>query len=119
MIVDSVLGLSEMDWHVEYPHVYLGSPSIVRTLTTALLGSHDYFGSTTAIYNVTIFTSSDDGLNWTFVANVSGMYWATLFPCGNRTVAAVCLLGTAGDNEGENKGHSSVVISITTDNGEA
>eukprot|EP00117_Sycon_ciliatum_P004085 scpid84404/ scgid8603/ len=118
ILEDSTLGLSEVDWHLEHEHVYLGSPSIVRLTDDRLVASHDYFGAgmhfaTPADYKVSVFGSSNQGVTWSFLANVSHMYWANLF----LSNGSLYLMGTASDGQGTGKNISHVSIARSTDGG--
>lgn len=75
---------------------YLGSPSIIRLKSGDLLATHDYFGpgaplSENGTWHMTsVYRSSDEGVSWTNVTHISGMFWANLF----YHQGALYLLGT-------------------------
>ena len=112
LLPDSTLGLSEIDWHLEKVHVYLGSPSIIR-YHDQLLASHDYFGSGLHPTQVSVFRSSDEGLTWTFLANVSRMYFANFFEHRD----SLYLMGIAHGREGRFANNTDVAVSCSTDGG--
>jgi hypothetical protein len=103
---DSVLGLAEVVWHSEPSHIYLGSPSILRLPNGQLLASADRFGSGFKTpRNVSLYTSVDNGTNWSFHTWIEKMYWANLFESGGHFY----LLGTDHD------GPSNIKISRSVD----
>ena len=117
ILKDSTLGLSEIDWHLEKEHIYLGSPSIIR-FNDHLVASHDYFGAgmhfaTPSDYKVSVFGSADEGVTWTFWANVSHMYWSNLFVHENH----LYLMGTASDGIGIGRNISDIVVARSSDGG--
>ena len=65
--------------------MYLGSPSILKLANGNILASNDYFGpnrphdSQGRSNYTSIYQSTDNGLNWSQISNISGMYWANLF----------------------------------------
>lgn len=117
MLLDSTLGLSEIDWHLEKEHIYLGSPSIVRC-QDHLVASHDYFGSGQHFgkptdYKVSVFGSWDEGVTWKFLANVTEMYWANLFIHNDH----LYVMGTASDGHGVGHNISDISIARSDDGG--
>jgi hypothetical protein len=81
--------------------IYLGSPSLLRLPSGALLASHDLFGPGTAWGQRTAFvrSSSDGGQSWSDAASgaVSNMYWATLFRREADPSTTVFLFGVSND----------------------
>eukprot|EP01047_Picozoa_sp_COSAG01_P019759 COSAG01_NODE_1108_length_11662_cov_189.275534_17_plen_278_part_00 len=103
---DSILGLTEVMYHSEPSHIYLGSPSILRLRSGDLLATADRFGSGfQTARNVSLYRSTNNGSSWHFHTWVLGMYWANLFEHSGR----IYLLGTDGD------GHSNIKISMSED----
>jgi hypothetical protein len=103
---DSILGLTEVMYHSEPSHIYLGSPSILRLRSGDLLATADRFGSGfQTARNVSLYRSTNNGSSWNFHTWVLGMYWANLFEHSGR----IYLLGTDGD------GHSNIKISMSED----
>ncbi|UJR16662.1 hypothetical protein I4U23_003562 [Adineta vaga] len=107
---DSSLGLNEVAYHEEPSHVYLGSPSIVRLSSGRLLASHDFFGPGTKSYpqNVSVYSSDDDGVTWTFISYILRTYFTTLTVYNDRIYA----IGIRGG-----KNDSGIVIHRSIDNG--
>ena len=68
MIMDSALGLTEVAYHNEPSHIYLGSPSILRLKSGDLIATADRFGSGFAGQprNVSLYRSQDNGSSWAF-----------------------------------------------------
>jgi hypothetical protein len=86
MLLAGTLGLTEVVWiGPENGQVYVGSPSIWRTSNGSCIASHDFFGFTTNNNTVQVFADHTGGpcvgptARWSYVGNVSGMYWANLF----------------------------------------
>jgi|EP00945_MAST-04E_sp_MAST-4E-sp1_P001041 hypothetical protein len=83
---DSTLNLTEVVWvGPENKQIYVGSPSIARVPNTEVyISSHDFFFNT---LNVTVQVFSSAGSRgvgeWKYTGNVSGLYWANLFPHGD------------------------------------
>lgn len=77
------------------------SPSILRCENGDILVTHDFFGSglgaPQAAMHAAVYASSDDGATFRFLANVTPMYWATLFTV--HTDGAVFLMGTTNDGK--------------------
>jgi len=104
-MVDSLLDVSEVTWlpeagaYKDHDSRFVGSPSIVKS-GNRWLASHDYFFHT-PVGQVSVFASDDDsGVDWTFAANLTGIYWAQLFaPDGDS--GDIYLIGPAGDETGE------------------
>lgn len=107
-MVESSLGLSELVYvGPECRGVFVGSPAIVELSTSSstvlstgaasgsvLVASHDFFGATTFNDTVQVLRSTDGGAHWSFLSNVSGMYWANLFVIDDT----LYMLGVAGDD---------------------
>ena len=111
-MVESSLGLSELVYvGPECRGVFVGSPAIVELNTSSstvlstgaasgsvLVASHDFFGATIDTYllndTVQVLQSTDGGTHWSFLSNVSGMYWANLFVVDDT----LYMLGVAGDD---------------------
>ena len=114
---DSTLGLSEVDWHLEKVHIYLGSPSVIR-FQDHLLACHDYFGSglhpklpTDSV--VSVFGSADNGVTWSLWANVTRMTFSNLAVHNNE----LYLMGIAIGKEGRFKNDTNVAVSKSKDGG--
>ncbi|MDR3708306.1 MAG: sialidase family protein [Capsulimonadaceae bacterium] len=58
---------------------YLGSPSIVIMPDGSYIASHDLFGPGTTRDEARIYRSNDRGITWTMIADLRGIWWATLF----------------------------------------
>jgi hypothetical protein len=122
---DSTLGLTEVVWvGPENRKVYVGSPSVWRTANGSCLASHDYFGVTTISNTVQVFADHSGGpcegltSKWTYVGNVSGMYWANIFqqPHGGGffTGESIYLLGV---DSGDHAISRSITITRSDDYG--
>lgn len=109
----TIPNLSEVLWSPAKTGVYLGSPSIVRTSTGALLASNDYFGAGEAGKPRlgTIHRSEDNGTTWVYSSTADQQYWSTLFVRGSD----VYTFGVSGDNSGGTT--ADVVIQRSTDDG--
>ncbi|WP_113663321.1 T9SS type A sorting domain-containing protein [Pedobacter nanyangensis] len=65
--------------------MYLGSPSLLKLANGNIIASNDYFGpnrpsdSQGRSNYTSIYKSTDNGLSWSLLTNISGMYWANLF----------------------------------------
>jgi hypothetical protein len=104
---------------------YLGSPSLLRLRSsTVLLASHDLFGAGTSRGQSTAFVrrSADNGSTWADAgtpaapAQISSMYWATLFQRPADPAGTVYLLGVS--NDGDAAGApAQAAISRSTDSG--
>jgi len=92
---DSVLGLTEVAWHSEPSHIYLGSPSILRLSNRTILITADRFGDgfKGQPRNVSLYVSHDNGGSWAFHTWIMAEYWANLFAHRGQ----IFLLGTATD----------------------
>jgi hypothetical protein len=100
----------------ESNRVYLGSPTIVRLPSGAILTAHDKFGSgLTHPQSMYAVSSSDEGATWTPVGTVSPMYWGTLFtrPLDNGTT--VYIIGTTNDGS---LPPAQIAISSSSDGGQ-
>jgi len=85
---------------------FVGSPSIVILPDGSYLASHDLFGDAPRRESV-VFKSTDRGATWSRIADLDGMFWATLF----LHRGAVYLMGTT-----ERYGH--VAIRRSDDGGQ-
>jgi hypothetical protein len=121
---DTTLNVSQIASSLpETAAVYLGSPSLVRLPSGALLASHDVFGAGTARGQRTAFVrvSHDGGQSWAGAAPggaqavVEGMYWATLFTRAADAPGTVYLLGVS--NEGNGAAPAQVAIARSGDGG--
>jgi hypothetical protein len=121
---DTTLNVSQIASALpEKAAVYLGSPSLVRLPSGALLASHDVFGSGTARGQRTAFvrTSHDDGQTWAGAGvggapvAVDGMYWATLFTRAADAPGTVYLMGVS--NDGNAAAPAQAAIARSTDGG--
>lgn len=93
-MVDTSLLIKELVWvGPECRGVYVGTPSIDSN-NDMLLATHDFFGATTYDDTVQVYTSTNGGLSWEFLSNVTGIYWANIFFHGE----AVYMMGVAGDD---------------------
>jgi hypothetical protein len=111
LIRDSTLGLNEIAWQWEVPQIFIGSPSILRMQSGALLASADRFGSGfLSERNVSIYRSIDDGNTWEFQGWVKDQYWSNLFQI-NQNSKDIYLLGTSRD------GPAPIKISKSSDGG--
>eukprot|EP01048_Picozoa_sp_COSAG05_P004933 COSAG05_NODE_280_length_12288_cov_4.797933_8_plen_317_part_00 len=103
---DSTLGLTEIAWHSEKSHIYLGSPSVLRLGPSELIATADRFGKGfDTARNVSLYRSTDNGTSWDFHTWIAGMYWANLFRHGGK----IFLLGTDQD------GKANIKISASAD----
>ncbi|MFA4867105.1 MAG: sialidase family protein [Pedobacter sp.] len=104
--------LSVVKYQPPASNIYVGSPTILKLANGTLLVAHDYFGpnrprDAQGRSNYTsIYKSTDNGLTWSLVSNISGMYWANLF----EHKGAVYLIGTSA-------AMASIAIRKTTDGG--
>jgi len=91
---------------------YLGSPSLLRLPSGALLVTHDYFGPGCPLNHEgeehlsSVYRSEDDGRTWVNVTHVSGAFWSNLF----EHRGSVYLLGTS-------QQYGSIVIRRSDDEG--
>ena len=58
---------------------YIGSPSIVILPDGEYLASHDLFGPGSTRDRTRVYSSRDRGTSWTFVTEITGQWWSTLF----------------------------------------
>ena len=56
---------------------FIGSPSIIRCKDGSYLVSHDYFGDNARTITF-VYRSYDKGQTWKRIAEIHGLYWATL-----------------------------------------
>ncbi len=76
---------------------YIGSPSIAVLRDGRYVATHDFFGPNAGHERratTRVFRSSDKGAHWTHIADISGMFWATLF----EHRGALYLIGTDRQN---------------------
>lgn len=78
---------------------WVGAPTIVRTGSGLLLASYTYFGEGSPMQTTFLVASADNGKTWRGVAEVSPLFWPSLF----RTSSGLYLIGVdrpyeAGDN---------------------
>jgi hypothetical protein len=110
LLLDSTLGLTEVLWHSEPSHIYVGSPSILRLSNGDLLATADRFGSGfQGLRNVSVHLSTNNGTDWRFLSWCLDQYWSNLFSLDGSD--DVYLLGTSSD------GPSPIKISKSTDGG--
>ncbi len=102
------LWISEVKWQDPQTGVYLGSPSLVRLNNGDILVSFDYFGRQSTSDVTSIYISKDNGISWTRLTDLKGMFWGTLFIHNDN----VYILGTSAGVK-----YRSVVIMKSTDNG--
>jgi len=75
----------ELRWQDPATQTYLGSPSLVRLPTGALLATHDYFGPGCPRNHegeehlTSVYRSDDHGDSWRNVTHIANAYWSTLF----------------------------------------
>ncbi|WP_168123707.1 sialidase family protein [Paenibacillus sp. HB172176] len=72
---------SQINYQDPRTRTYLGSPSIVRLPSGALLASNDYFGDfPDEHFHLTgLFRSQDNGETWQHVTHLSSTFWSNLF----------------------------------------
>jgi hypothetical protein len=58
---------------------YIGSPSIAVLPDGEYLASHDLFGPGSTRDRTRVYSSRDRGASWTFVTEITGQWWSTLF----------------------------------------
>ena len=66
---------------------YVGSPGLAALPDGTCLAKHDLFGpgSTESTVAITrLYRSSDRGASWSFLAEVRGMYWSSIFTRGSQ-----------------------------------
>lgn len=86
---------------------YVGSPSIVRLPSGALLAAHDVFGHGTPQDAALLFRSDDGGLSWRHVTEFRPCFWGGLFLRGSElymlfmTTEYGALMLSRSDDEGE------------------
>ncbi|WP_353136680.1 sialidase family protein [Pseudopedobacter sp.] len=106
--VDTKIWLSQVKWMDPSTNTYLGSPSIVKLQNGNLLASFDYFGKFVSSDDTFIYVSKDNGISWSLLTELKGMFWANLFQHKN----AVYLLGVSAG-----VGTRNIVIMKSVDNG--
>lgn len=88
--------------------IFLGSPSLLKLSNGDILASYDYNGTTS---NTTgVYRSTDNGVNWTHITDITGLFWANLFEHQGN----IYFLGT---NAGAGVTSRTIVICRSTDNG--
>ncbi|MBP3361847.1 MAG: hypothetical protein J6N52_13385 [Clostridia bacterium] len=85
---------------------YIGSPSLIRLDEKTLLASHDFFGSAIQSYAERVYRSDDNGKTWKQTAELTDIYWATMFESGG----SIYMLGAT-------KPGGSIVIRRSSDGG--
>lgn len=85
---------------------YIGSPSIIKTITGRLIASHDIFSSGTGNTSY-IYKSDNGGKKWDFVQSITNVFWGRLFKVGSD----LYILGTFQIN-------GTITISKSTDDGD-
>ena len=103
----------------------LGSPSIVRLPSGAILAVHDIFcggtGGTQENFAM-VFRSDDDGESWTLVSQLFSCFWPRIFYLNGRTYIIACsrvygdLLIGASDDEGVTWSTPTVLARSSCDN---
>jgi hypothetical protein len=106
------LFISELRCQDPRTRAYLGSPSLVRLASGALLASHEFFGPGSPLdrygeeFLTMVYRSEDDGASWRSILPVAGAFWSSLFRLGD----AVYMIGTSA-HDGD------IVIRRSTDGG--
>lgn len=77
--VETNLWISQVKWIDPGTNTYLGSPSIVKLANGDILASYDYFGKFVTSDDTFIHISKDNGLTWSPLAELKGMFWGSLF----------------------------------------
>lgn len=106
--VETSLWISQVKWMDPGTNTYLGSPSILKLDNGDILASYDYFGKFVGSDDTFVHVSKDDGLTWTPLAELKGMFWGNLF----LHKGDVYLFGTSAG-----VGTRNIVIMKSTDNG--
>lgn len=88
---------------------FIGSPSIIRCKDGSYLVSHDYFGDNARTITF-VYRSYDKGQTWKRIAEIQGLYWATLL---ERT-EGVYLIGSYRVGRG---GYGNAVVLKSVDGG--
>ncbi|MFM7818160.1 MAG: sialidase family protein [Verrucomicrobiota bacterium] len=89
--------------------LYIGSPSIAVLPNGDYIATHDFFGPNSDEHRQAIsrvYRSSDRGRRWTWISDLRGAFWSTLFVHGGQ----LYLLGT-------DRHHGRVVIRRSVDGG--
>ena len=87
--------------------IYLGSPSIAILPGGAYVASLDYFGPGTVMNTNCLYRSTDRGVTWKKLTEITGQFWSTLFVHDG----ALYLMGTS-------RRYGAVVIRRSSDAGD-